>query len=111
MSNSTLNSLRRRLGNRAAIILAGSIGFAIGLLTNLGYLPRSRVLNTVVPFSSMVMLILCASFSLSRRLGEYARKSRGSSRGSIASSGSSCSRESQREAQASSIRAATLTQA
>ena len=30
MSNSTLNSLRRRLGNRAAIILAGSIGFAIG---------------------------------------------------------------------------------
>jgi serine phosphatase RsbU (regulator of sigma subunit) len=70
--------VRRRSGavSLAVGIVTLSIGFAIGLLTNLGYLPRSRVLNMVVPFSSMVVLILCASFSLSRRLGEYARKSR-----------------------------------
>ena len=70
--------LRRKSGADAlaAGIVALSIGFSIGLLSNLGYLPRSQVLNTVVPFSSMVVLILCASFALSRRMGEYARKSR-----------------------------------
>jgi serine phosphatase RsbU (regulator of sigma subunit) len=69
---------RHKTGARplAVGVVALSVGFAIGLLTNMGYLPRSRWLNVVIPFSSMVALILCASFSLSRRLGEYARRAR-----------------------------------
>lgn len=38
MSTSTWNSVRQRLGNRAAVVLAGSIGFAVGGVTLAGAL-------------------------------------------------------------------------
>ena len=58
--NHTLPSQRRHLASVA-------IGFGIGLLSNLGVLPHTRMTGTLIPLGSIVIQLGLMSFYVSRQ--------------------------------------------
>lgn len=61
--------VRRKPGARLVGVgaLALAFGFALGLLANLGFLPATAWTNFLVPFSSVMVLLVMMSIHLSRR--------------------------------------------
>lgn len=57
-------------------IAALGAGFTVGLLANLGILPRTAVLGTLVPFSSIVVLLVSMSVHLSHQFAKTNRELR-----------------------------------